>query len=111
LEDVKLYVLILAIVVVTVFADYLLKVASERSDWISSVEFGAGALLYGATAVGWVIAMKHTSLASVAVSYSVLMLVLVAGLGALVFRETLSLRDVFALALACAALSLMGKAS
>lgn len=106
----KLYLLVLAIVAVTVYADYLLKVASERPNWMSSIEFGAGALLYGATAVGWVIAMKQTSLASVAVSYSVLMLVLVAGLGALVFREALTLRDVIALALACAALSLMGKA-
>ena len=107
----RLYALILGIVVVTVFADYLLKLASERADWVSSVEFGAGAVLYGITAIGWVIAMKHSSLASIAVSYSVLMLVLVAGLGALVFREALSFRDMLGLGLACAALTLMTKAS
>jgi drug/metabolite transporter (DMT)-like permease len=110
LDHARLYALILAIVVVTVFADYLLKLASQRNDWVSSLEFGAGALLYGATAVGWVVAMKHASLASIAVSYSVLMLLLVAGLGVIVFRESLSLRDVLGLGLACAALTLMEKA-
>ncbi len=103
----KIYALVLLIVAVTVYADYLLKLASERSGWLASVEFGAGTLLYAATAAGWVIAMRHMSLAHIAVAYSVMMILFLAALGALVFRETLTTRDMLGIACAVAALGLM----
>lgn len=105
----KLYALILLMVVVTVFADYLLKLASQRSGWMYSVEFAAGATLYGLTAAGWVVAMRHMTLAGLGVAYSILMMLLLAGLGVIAFRESLTGRDVLGLVLAVAALGLMNR--
>lgn len=105
----KTYSLILFMVAVTIVADYLLKLASERLNSLASFEFFAGAFLYGLTAVGWVYAMKQTTLASIAVSYSVVTLLFLAALGVLVFRESLSGRDYLAIACAVAAMALMHK--
>lgn len=105
----RIYALILSMVAVTILADYLLKLASERANSMVTVEFATGALLYGLTAIGWVYAMKQTTLAAIAVSYSVVTMLFLAALGVLVFRESLSGRDVLGLACAVAALALMHK--
>ena len=99
---------VLALVGVTILADYFLKLASERDAWLASREFGIGAALYAASALGWVLAMQQMRLAEIAVAYSVLTLILLAALGAIVFRESLGLRDGAALACAAAALVLVG---
>jgi drug/metabolite transporter (DMT)-like permease len=106
---VRIYFLITFMVAVSILADYLLKLASERANSMATAEFATGALLYGLTAVGWVYAMKHATLAVIAVAYSVVTLLFLAALGVLVFRETLSGRDVLGLACAVAALALMHK--
>lgn len=105
----KTYALILFMVAVSILAHYLLKLASERSNSIVTAEFATGALLYGLTAVGWVYAMKQTTLAAIAVAYSVVTLLFLAALGVLVFRESLSGREFLGLACAVAAMALMHK--
>ncbi len=110
MDSLRLWAVLAFIVSVSVIADWLLKLASTRSNWIASMEFCAGAALYALSAVGWVIAMQHMRLATIAVSYSVLTLALLAALGALVFREELTGRDFLGLAFAAAAVALMSRA-
>jgi drug/metabolite transporter (DMT)-like permease len=71
-----------------------LKIASGQDAPFTSFEFWAGAILYMLTAAGWMLAMKHLSLATIGVFYSIPTLFLLTSLGVLVFRETLTLRDV-----------------
>lgn len=105
----RLHLLVAALVGTTIVADYFLKLASERSPWATSVPFALGAAIYAASAVGWVLAMQEMKLATMAVVYSALTLVMLAGLGVVVFRETLSLREGIGLALALLSLLLMHK--
>ena len=99
----------LAIVSVTVVGDYFLKIASERPNAIRSLPFLCGVLAYGASATGFVFAMRHMSLASVGVFYSVLTILMMAGLGVLVFRETLATRDLIGISLAITSLFFMAR--
>jgi undecaprenyl phosphate-alpha-L-ara4N flippase subunit ArnF len=103
----KMYGLIAALVGVSILADYFLKTASERPSWLAAPEFGVGALLYGSTAIGWVLAMQHMKLGTIAVVYSSLTLVLLAALGVAVFGERLNGREILGIGLALAALGLM----
>lgn len=103
----KAYFFVLAAAVVSVFADFLLKLASEREASFRSYHVYLAVALYGATAIGWLIAMKTMTLASIGVVYSILMVLLLTVLGVTVFRETLTLRETAGLCCALAALVLM----
>lgn len=97
------------IVFTTVAADYFLKVSAERSDSFSTFQFWLGAGLYSVTAAGWMLAMKHLSLATIGVYYSVLTILLLTFLGVFVFKEAISIREGIGIALALASISLMTK--
>lgn len=103
------YFIVTVIVFATVAADYLLKLAADRSDSFAASTFWIGALLYAITAGGWMLAMKHLPLATIGVYYSVLTLLLLTFLGVVVFKETLTLREAFGIAFALASISLMTK--
>jgi multidrug transporter EmrE-like cation transporter len=79
--------LILLIAVFTLVGDYFLKLASQREASFASVAFVVGILVYGSTAVGWVLVMKHLPLASIGVWYSIITICLLTGLGVFVFGE------------------------
>jgi small multidrug resistance pump len=93
-----------------VLGDYFLKLASARRSAVYSYEFVFAAALYVVTAAALMFAMQRLSLPSIAVSYSVLTLLMVSALGALVFREPLTARDLVGMSLACAALALCARA-
>lgn len=97
------------IVVFTLIGDYLLKLASLKPQSLASVEFLAGTALYALSAVGWVYAMKHLTLGAIGVFYSILVIVLLAAMGVLLFGERLSAREIAGLGLACASLVLMSR--
>jgi multidrug transporter EmrE-like cation transporter len=101
--------LILLIAVFTLVGDYFLKLASQREASFASVAFVVGILVYGSTAVGWVLVMKHLPLASIGVWYSIITICLLTGLGVFVFGETFTLRDGAGLLLAFAALAMMSR--
>lgn len=105
----RVHLLTFALVATTIVADYFLKVASERTPWLTSLPFVAGTVIYALSAVGWVLAMREMSLATIAVVYSALTMVMLAGLGVIVFRETLTAREGIGLLLAFGALVLMHK--
>ncbi len=101
------YVFITLIVLVTLVGDYFLKVSSDHENSFSRVEFWVATVLYGATAAGWMVAMKTMSLANIGVYYSMLTIVLLTGLGVFVFKEAISTREVLGLTLALGAMALM----
>lgn len=103
----KAYALVLGLVCVTIFADYWLKLASERTAWFRSPQFAFGAFLYALSAVGWVLAMQRMTLAGIGVAYSVITILLLTALGVVVFKETLTGRDILGMSCAVLALALM----
>jgi drug/metabolite transporter (DMT)-like permease len=57
------------------------------------------------------LAMRHTNLASIAVAYSILTILLLAVLGTMAFREIHSTRALIGIIFACVALALMSRSA
>lgn len=105
----KGHFIVLGIVGFSIIGDYLLKLASQREDWMTTPHFALGALLYGVSAFGWVLAMRLMPLGSIGVSYAVLSVLALTALGVFVFGEKLALRDVLGILLAFTSLGLMSR--
>jgi drug/metabolite transporter (DMT)-like permease len=105
----KAVAVILALALLSLGGDWLLKLASQREQPYTTTVFVLGALAYGATAIGWVIVMQHMTLATIGVWYSIVMILLLTALGVFAFEETLSAREGLGLVLACVALMLMSR--
>jgi multidrug transporter EmrE-like cation transporter len=100
---------VVAIVLTSVTGDYFIKLASRKSDSFLTPEFILGAALYVVTACGFLIAMRHMSLASIGVLYAVLTIVLMTALGVFVFKETLLPREIAGILMAFGAIGLMSR--
>src|SRR3954454_592893 len=92
----------IAFSVVGVLGDYLLKPASSRENPLRSRWFYVGFAVYASTAFGWVFVMGHLKLATIGVVYSVSMIVLLTGIGVVIFREPLNAYEFAGLAMAIA---------
>lgn len=102
------YIAILGIVLVTVFGDWALKIASMQKEWANRhLLLGMG--LYMMSGLGFVIAMRHMSLATVGVWYAVLTVLMMTALGFFVFDEKLMPRDIAGIFFAIVALVLMAR--
>ncbi len=93
--------------IVGVVGDYLLKLASEQKNPLRSGWFYVGFAVYASTAFGWVYVMRHLKLATIGVVYSVSMILLLTGIGAIAFRESLNAYEIAGLVLALASLILL----
>lgn len=93
--------------VLGVLGDYLLKLASEQSNPLRSRWFYIGFAVYASTAFGWVYVMRHLKLATIGVVYSVSMILLLTGIGSVVFREPLKAPEIAGLAMAVGSLILL----
>src|SRR5215470_667284 len=80
--------------VVGVVGDYLLKLSSAQKNPLRSGWFYLGFAVYASTAFGWVYVMRHLKLATIGVVYSVSMILLLTGIGAVAFRESLNANEV-----------------
>lgn len=101
-------VLILTVVTaLTLAGDYFIKLASGNQDGLASTAFLLGAALYALPSIGWFFLMRSHSLAAIGVYYSAAVLVLLAALGYLVFKETLGAREIVGLSLALASVVVM----
>ena len=96
-----------AIVALTVVGDYSIKAASQLGGGLWTRAFLLGALMYGLPAVGWYYLMQAHSLAAIGVFYSAVTLLLLAGMGTLVFKESFGLREMVGLSLALASVVVM----
>ena len=103
------FLLVLAIVAVTAFGDYFVKVASMKEDGLRSFEFVLGMAFYLSTAVGFLYAMRHSNLATIGVWYAMLTILMMAALGVVVFKESLTTREMLGVLLALGAVGLMGE--
>jgi drug/metabolite transporter (DMT)-like permease len=97
----------IAFSVVGVVGDYLLKLASAQKSPLRSGWFYLGFAVYASTAFGWVFVMRHLKLATIGVVYSVSMILLLTGIGAVGFREPLNAYEVVGLAMAIGSLILL----
>ena len=66
-----------------------------------------GFCVYASTAFGWVFVMRHMKLATIGVVYSVSMILLLTGIGVLIFREPLTRYEVLGLMMAVGSLVLL----
>src|SRR4051794_11728050 len=93
--------------IVGVLGDYLLKLASSHSNPLKSRWFYIGFAVYASTAFGWVFVMGHLKLSTIGVVYSVSMILLLTGIGVVLFREPLNSYEFAGLAMAIASLILL----
>jgi multidrug transporter EmrE-like cation transporter len=100
-------VITLAFSVIGVVGDYFLKLASREQHSLRSPWFYLGFAFYASTAFGWVFVMKHLKLATIGVLYSVSMILLLTGIGAVAFRESLSAGEIIGLLMAIGSLVLL----
>ena len=92
----------------TALGDYFLKLASLKEAALRAPEFWLGASLYMATALGFLYAMRHMNLAAIGVWYAMLTILVMAALGVIVFRESLTPREIAGVVMALGAVVLMG---
>jgi drug/metabolite transporter (DMT)-like permease len=92
---------------VGVLGDYLLKLASDQANPLRSAWFYAGFAVYASTAFGWVYVMRHLKLATIGVVYSVSMILMLAAIGAVAFRESLSPYEIAGVVMAISSLLLL----
>jgi small multidrug resistance pump len=97
----------IAFSIVGVLGDYFLKLASGREQPLRTSWFYLGFALYASTAFGWVFVMKHLKLATISVLYSVSLVLLLTGIGVLLFRESLNSLEVIGILLAIISLVLL----
>ena len=93
--------------VVGVVGDYFLKLASAKENSLKAVEFYIGFVVYASTAFGWVFVMKHLKLATVGVVYCVSMVLLLAAIGVVGFKESLNGYEIAGIAMAIGSLILL----
>jgi drug/metabolite transporter (DMT)-like permease len=93
--------------IVGVLGDYLLKLASAEKNPMRSGWFYLGFAVYASTAFGWVFVMRHLKLATIGVVYSISMILLLTGVGAVIFRETLNAYEAAGLLMAVGSLILL----
>lgn len=94
------FMILAALVVVTVAGDYFIKLASGKPDGLTSPLLLLGALFYGVSVVGWYFLMKTHSLAVIGALYSAATILVLAALGYFVFKESIGLREGLGITLA-----------
>lgn len=88
-------------------ADYFLKLASGEANIVWNKWFAVAFAIYSSTIFGWVFVIKSMKLASVGVVYSVCMVLFLAVLGVVVFKERLSYMEVLGIGMAIASVVLL----
>jgi len=102
-------VLILAaILAATLIGDYLIKLASGAAQGLANPLLWSGMALYGLTGLGWFFLMRAHSLAAIGVFYSAATILVLTGLGVVVFHEAFGWREAAGVALALAAVLVIG---
>jgi drug/metabolite transporter (DMT)-like permease len=96
-----------AVTALTLAGDYCIKLAAGEEEGLASKIFLVGAALYALPSIGWFFLMRSHSLAAIGVYYSAAVLVLLAALGHLAFKEPLGLREIMGLSLAIASVAVM----
>ena len=94
-----------ALVVLT--GDVIIKRAADLGHTALSAYVLAGVLLYGLSGLLWFVSVRHVTLASAGVTFSMVSLVALVLIGALAFDEPIHTRDWAGMACALTAMALM----
>jgi small multidrug resistance pump len=97
----------IAFSIVGVLGDYFLKLASANENALKTKWFYIGFALYASTAFGWVFVMKYLKLGTISVLYSISMVMLLTGIGVVIFGETLNYYEIAGLMMAIGSLILL----
>ncbi len=89
--------------------DYFLKRASNHSSPLLTVWFALGFGMYACTAFGWVFVTRRLQFATLGVVYASTMVVLMAGIGAVILHESLRWQEVIGIVLAISSVFLLGR--
>lgn len=100
-------VVTIAFSIVGVLGDYFLKLASANENALHTKWFYIGFALYASTAFGWVFVMKYLKLGTISVVYSISMVLLLTGIGVVIFGETLNYYEIAGLMMAIGSLILL----
>ena len=92
---------------IVIFGDYLIKLAADDGQPVTSGLVLTGCLLYASSAVLWFFALQHVTLAQAGVAFSMFSLLALCALGALYFDEELYLREYLGIGCALMAMVLM----
>ncbi len=101
----------IGIAALSVLGDYFLKLASQQSSAIFNCWFLLGLVLYASCAFGWVFAMRHMKLAMLGVVFSLATVLWLAGLGVIVFGESLNRYETAGIGLALLSILLLARFS
>ncbi len=94
---------------VVILGDYCIKLAAERDLPPMSWPVLAGFLLYGASALGWYMAMRSITLAQVGVAFSAFSILALCAMGVFLFDEQLAPREYLGILAALLSLVLMAR--
>jgi len=94
---------------VGIIGDYFLKRASAAPQPFTTWSFLVGFVLYASTALAWTFVMRHLTLATIGVIYSMCMILLLALMGVVVFNEPLHRSEIVGIVLALAAMILLAR--
>jgi small multidrug resistance pump len=103
------YVVVALLAAFVAVGDYFIKLASLETDPISNHWFWVGFAIYGASTFGWVYAMPHLKLATLGILFSLVTVLLLAGIGVGVFGETLNRYELVGLALGVVSMILLAR--
>lgn len=95
--------------VLGVVGDYFLKRASAEERFLWNRWFPVGIAIYASTAFGWVYALRNMKLATIGVVYSMCMILFLAILGIVVFKERLAIGELAGIAMAVGSLILLSR--
>lgn len=92
-----------------VIGDYFIKLSGNSQKYMLVRWFVLGLLIYSFSAFGWFFVMKHIKLSTLGVYYALTTVILLVGLGLIVFKETLNIYEIIGVLLAVASLILLAR--
>ncbi len=92
---------------VVIVGDTLLKLAADGDHPVTSTLVLAGCAIYAVSAIFWLYAMRHVTLAQAGVTYSMVTLLALCAIGAFWFEEPIRAREVAGIFCALSAMLLM----
>ena len=91
--------IIMALAAVGVAGDYFIKVSGNGPSYVSYPPLLIGMMIYALTAIGWFYVMKHVKLGTLGVFYALTTIILLAIVGAVFFKEQLTVYDIIGIVL------------
>lgn len=98
-ERVKWLLIILALELVSLFGDYLIKKASLQNGLVGWKQLVMGGLVYGTTAIGWFYTMRFFKLFTIGIVHSIIAIALSMLLSQFVFGEKINSRELIGIVL------------